>query len=104
MSGIFDKYYKKYDNWYEKNEYAYLSEIKALKKGVPKKGKGVEIGVGTGRFAHKLGAKFGIDPSKNMLRIARRRGVGVKRGFGENLPYDDSFFDYALFIITICFI
>jgi len=67
MSDIFDKYYKKYDAWYEKNKFAYLSEIGALKKVVPNKGEGLEIGVGTGRFASRLGIKYGADPSKICL-------------------------------------
>jgi hypothetical protein len=40
MSDIFDRYYKKFDAWYDRNKFAYLSEIKALKKVVPKKGQG----------------------------------------------------------------
>ncbi len=29
MNNIFDKYYKKYDAWYDRNKFAYLSELKA---------------------------------------------------------------------------
>jgi ubiquinone/menaquinone biosynthesis C-methylase UbiE len=50
-SEVFDKYFKEYDEWYEKNKLAYLSEVAALKKVIPKGKKGLEIGVGTGRFA-----------------------------------------------------
>ncbi|MBN1493708.1 MAG: class I SAM-dependent methyltransferase, partial [Candidatus Omnitrophica bacterium] len=67
------------------------------------KGKGLEIGVGTGRFAQVLGIKSGIDPSKNMIEIARKRGVNVKLGYGERLPFKNATFDYAVVIITICF-
>jgi len=58
---IFDRYYKRYDNWYEKNKFAYLSELKTVRKVLPRKGKGLEIGVGTGRFAAALGISTGID-------------------------------------------
>jgi len=54
VKSIFDRYYKKYDTWYEKNKFAYLSELGAIKKVLPKVGKGLEIGVGTGRFAAPL--------------------------------------------------
>jgi len=54
---IFDIYPKEYDNWYEENKFAYLSEIEALKKVIPEKGEGLEIGVGTGRFAQPLRIK-----------------------------------------------
>ena len=100
---IFDRYYKKYDAWYDKNKFAYLSELEALKKVIPKEAKGLEIGVGTGRFAHTLGIATGIDPSKNMLEVARKRGVNVKLGCGEHLPFKNAAFDYVAIIITICF-
>ena len=103
MSSIFDKYYKKYDAWYDKNKFAYLSELKAIRKVLPKKGKGLEVGVGTGRFAQALGIRLGVDPSKNMIEIARKRGVNVKLGYGERLPFKNATFDYAAVIITICF-
>lgn len=54
MSGIFDRYYKRYDAWYGRNRYTYLSELRAIRKFLPRKGKGLEIGVGTGRFAGPL--------------------------------------------------
>ena len=71
MKTIFDRYYKKYDAWYDRNKFAYLSELEAIKKVLPKKGKGLEIGVGTGRFANSLGIECGIDSLKNMLTIAK---------------------------------
>jgi len=104
MINIFDKFYKKYDAWYERNKFAYLSELEAIKKVLPKKGKGLEIGVGTARFAKPLGIKYGIDPSKKMLEIAKKRGVDVKLGYGEKLPFKNSTFDYVAIIITLCFV
>jgi len=68
---IFDIYTNEYDQWYERNKFVYLSELEALKKVVPKKGKGLEIGVGTGRFAEPLGISYGLDPSEKMLEIAK---------------------------------
>ena len=104
MKTIFDRYYKKYDAWYDRNKFAYLSELEVLKKALPRRGKGLEIGVGTGRFAHALGIATGIDPSKNMIQIAEKRGVDVKPGSGERIPFKNSVFDYAAIIITICFV
>ena len=101
---IFDHYYKKYDTWYEKNKFAYLSELEAVKQVLPKNGKGLEIGVGTGRFAQALGIKFGIDPSIEMLKIAKKRGVNVRLGDGERLPFKNDTFNYVAIIITICFV
>ncbi|MBN2119794.1 MAG: class I SAM-dependent methyltransferase [Candidatus Omnitrophica bacterium] len=103
MKALFNKYYKKYDYWYDNNKFAYFSEIEALRKAIPP-GRGLEIGVGTGRFAASLEIAIGVDPSLNMLKIARRRGVNVCLGFGEGLPFFDNTFDYAAIIITLCFV
>lgn len=101
---IFNRYYKRYDAWYERNRFAYLSELRAIRKALPKKGRGLEIGVGTGRFAAPLGIKYGIDPSKNMVKIARQRGIKARIGQGERLPFRRNTFDYTAIIITICFV
>ena len=104
MKNIFDQYYQKYDAWYDRNKFTYLSELEALKKVIPQEGKGLEIGVGTGRFATALGIKFGVDPSKRMLEIAKKRGLNLRLGFGERLPFGNSTFDYVAIIITLCFV
>ncbi len=101
---IFDKEYKRYDSWYDKNIFAYLSELNLLKKIVPKNEKGLEVGVGTAKFASKLETKVGIDPSFNMIKIARKRGIKCAVARAENLPFRDNSFDYLMMIITICFI
>jgi len=101
---IFNKYVEDYDKWYDANKYAYLSELKALKQIIPKKGKGLEIGVGTGRFAGPLGVSVGIDPSRKMLELAKRRGIKTFSGRGERLPFRECEFDYCLMAITICFV
>lgn len=101
---IFDKFYKKYDAWYERNKFAYFSELEAVKKVLPREGTGLEIGVGTGRFAAALGIQYGIDPSKKCLEIAKKRGIKVKLGYGEDLPFANAAFDYVAIIITLCFV
>jgi len=101
---IFNHNYKKYDLWYERNKFAYLSELEAVKKVLPKRGEGLEIGVGTGRFAAPLGITAGVDPSKNMIKIAKKRGIDVRLGYGERLPFKNNTFDYITIIITICFV
>ncbi len=42
----FEKYHKRYDDWFEKNRFAYESEILAVKELMPVNGEGIEIGVG----------------------------------------------------------
>lgn len=104
MSGVFDKYHEKYDAWYERHKFAFLSELEAIKKVLPRNGRGLEIGVGTGRFAAALGITMGIDPSYRMLEHARGRGVNVRLGFGEEILFLDGAFDYVAVIITLCFV
>jgi len=104
MNSIFNKYHKRYDSWYDKNRFAYLSELEVMRKVLPKTARGLEIGVGTGRFAASLGIKFGIDPSRNMLKIAKERGIDARLGYGERLPFKNSTFDYVAIIITLCFV
>ena len=104
MGYIFDSYFDKYDSWYEKNHFAYLSETEAIRQIMPIGGLGLEIGVGTGRFASLLGIKFGLDPSFNMLEKAKARGIKVSAGTGESLPFKPGIFDYAAIIIAKCFV
>lgn len=104
MQNVFNEYYKKYDAWYDKHRCAFLSELKAIKKVMPDQGQGLEIGVGTGRFAEALKIANGIDPSEAMVTIARQRGVDAIVGQGENLPYNADSFDYVLIVIALCFV
>lgn len=100
----FETHAEEYDEWFERNILAYASELEALKRVVPENGKGLEIGVGTGRFASPLNIFVGIDPSLNMLKIAQKRGVRVVLGYGENLPFRLGEFDWVLINTTLCFV
>lgn len=94
----FDDIALEYDQWYDEYRTTFLSDLVALKQFLPDVGKGIEIGTGTGRFAHELGIKEAIEPSENMAEIARSRGIRVTIGEAENLPYDDDSYDYALMV------
>ncbi len=102
--GPFEKHRDRYENWFERHRYAYLSEIEAVRKLLPREGRGAEIGVGTGRFAEPLGIKLGVEPSKAMAEIAKKRGIEVVEGVAENLPFPDESLDYLLMVTTICFV
>ena len=71
---------------------------------MPLTGRGLEIGVGSGRFAAALGIPVGLDPSPAMLALARARGIDVVRGVAEDLPFADDSFDHALVVTTLCFV
>ena len=100
----FEKYSSRYEEWFERNKFAYESELEAVRKLLPKKGKGIEIGVGSGRFAEPLGIKLGIEPSAKMGEIAKKRGIEVIDGVAEMLPLGDSQFDFGLMVTTVCFL
>jgi ubiquinone/menaquinone biosynthesis C-methylase UbiE len=100
----FDQNTLEYDQWFEKHSAVYQSEILAIQQAIPKNKMGIEIGVGTGRFATPLNIKFGVEPSKNMGRVAEQKGITVYRAFAENLPIDNATFDFALMVTTVCFL
>ncbi len=99
----FNEYVNRYDEWYYRNKFAYLSEVFAVRQLMPK-GLGLEIGVNTGRFASVLGIPFGIDPAKEGLKIADQKGVKVALAVGESLPFKDKILDYVLMVITLSFL
>jgi len=100
----FEKYSKEYDEWFIKNKNIYLAELNAIKSLVPTSKSGVEIGIGTGRFALPLGIKVGVEPSKKMAEISRKQGIKVYDGVAEKPPLGDKTFDFVLFVTTICFV
>jgi ubiquinone/menaquinone biosynthesis C-methylase UbiE len=100
----FERHTIKYEEWFEKNIFAYKSELQAVRYLLPKRGTGVEIGVGTGLFAEPLGIRVGVEPSKAMRKVARKRSIEVIDGVAEALPFKDCQFDFALMVTTICFV
>jgi len=100
---VFDKYWGRYDEWYSRNRVIALNELRTV-RSIGLRGLGLEVGVGTGWFASRLGVGFGVDPSINMLRVAWRRGVEAVQAVGERLPFRSGVFDYVLLIVTLCFV
>ena len=95
---------QKYDRWYDKYEAVYLSEVHAVQRVMPIINHAVEIGVGTGRIASKIGINLGIEPSATMSVIAKIRGIDVIRGKAENLPFANTSFDQVLLVTSLSFI
>lgn len=99
----FGEHPERYERWFEEHELVYRSELRALSKKIPQEGKGVEIGVGSGRFSEPFSIEIGLDPSPEMLNLAEKKGIYVLRGVGEKLPLDSNSFDFVLIVTTICF-
>lgn len=100
----FIRHHQRYEDWFNRHRAAYLSELLAVRALLPWQGRGLEIGVGAGRFAAPLGVAYGIDPAAEMLGYARARGVRAAQAIAEALPFADEVFDYALIVTTICFV
>ncbi len=102
--GVFDRKAVDYDRWYDKYRPAYLSELKAIRAALPKGARGVEIGVGTGRFAAALGIRIGVEPAAGMAALARKLDIEVYEACAEKLPFADGAFDFALMATSLCFV
>jgi len=102
--GAFKAHHRRYDDWFVRHAMAYQSELLAIRALLPWHGLGLAIGVGTGRFAAPLGVQVGLDPAREMLDYAEKRGISVVQGVAEALPFSDSSFDYILNVTTICFV
>lgn len=91
-----------YETWYEKHEAVFISELEAIRELLPAKGKGIEIGLGTGNFASALKLEGGIEPALRMRERAIAKGLKVEDAIAENLPYKNGTFDKVL-IVTVCY-
>ena len=100
----FDAGHGRYEAWFQRHPAAYHAELLAVHALLPWHGLGLEIGVGTGRFAAPLGIRVGLDASRAMLAYAVKRGVSSIQGVAEALPFKDAVFDYGLVVTTICFV
>jgi SAM-dependent methyltransferase len=74
---VFETSAQEYDAWFDRHRAVYESELLALKRVIAPGGLGLEIGVGTGRFAAPLGIAVGVEPAAAMADMAWGRGIKV---------------------------
>lgn len=104
-TGPFDAHADQYEKWFTDFTAVYDTEVKALKKIMPgRTTTGLEIGAGSGLFASRLGVQYGVDPSNTMVEKAKTRGITMKIGTAEQLPYPDESFDYTLMVTSLCYV
>jgi ubiquinone/menaquinone biosynthesis C-methylase UbiE len=103
-SQVFDEHAEAYDRWFDVHADIYQAEINAVRHFMPPTGRGLEVGVGTGRFAAPFGITLGVEPSLHMARIAQTRGIAVCQALGEQLPFVAAQFDFVLLVTVICFV
>lgn len=100
----FEEHVDRYEEWFEHNQAAYRSELRAIDQLLPDRGPQLEVGVGSGRFGEPLGIEYGVDPAWNMLGRAQDRGIGVAAGVAERLPVNSNAVRDVLNVTTICFV
>jgi ubiquinone/menaquinone biosynthesis C-methylase UbiE len=94
---VFEKLLDEYDEWFDLHTYAFQSEVEAIRSLLPEgESHGIEVGLGSGRFAQSLGIKEGVEPSFALRRLAVNRGVEVMDAVAERLPYKALHFDFVL--------
>ena len=101
-----DAHLREYETWYKEHPFIFQSEVEALRQMLPagENLRGIEVGVGTGRFANALNIKEGVEPSETLRELALKRGIEVMNGTAEHLPYGDLSFDFVLSAFCInCF-
>jgi len=103
MIEIFERYWERYDSWYDRNREIFLKEVELIRRNLGEFKRGLEVGVGTGRFAVELGIECGLDLSNAMLRLSKSRGIEVVKACAEILPFKQVF-DLVLFAFTLCFL
>ncbi len=100
---IFDERAKEYDSWFE-DSLVFEIELQALADLVtPLVEPRIEVGVGPGRFAEKLGVGLGIDPALAPLKLACKRLGLVCQGVGENLPLCSRSIPTVFLLFSLCF-
>lgn len=99
----FDEHAAEYDSWFLKNRNVLQSEVALLARVLEDPGRALSVGCGSGLFemilrdSHDIDIHFGVEPAAGMAEIAMKRGMEVKMGSAERLPFDDGSFDTVLF-------
>jgi ubiquinone/menaquinone biosynthesis C-methylase UbiE len=98
----FDEHAKEYDSWFLLNRRVLESEVLLLKQALGDPGRTLSVGCGTGLFElllredHGIHIRDGLEPSEEMARIAEKRGMTVKRGKADDLPFEGTEFDTVI--------
>jgi SAM-dependent methyltransferase len=105
-SNPFNDLASKYDAWFDgEGKLIFEIEVKAFQKilpGLPTPW--LEIGAGSGRFARALGIDTGIEPSIELVKMARSRGINTFWGRGEQQIFEEALFGTVFLITTLCFL
>jgi SAM-dependent methyltransferase len=102
----FDESAGEYDAWFDgKGKLIFDIEVKAFQgilTSLPKPW--LEIGTGSGRFAQALGIDSGLEPSRNLAKIAQQRGIKTFEYKGEERIFEEGSFGTIFLVTTLCFL
>jgi len=103
-NSVFEENSVAYDEWFKAYPYVFESEVEAVRAALPTGNiRGIEVGLGTGRFSEALGIKEGVEPIFEMRKFAYKRGIDVMDAVAERLPYKDLQFDFVLMVSCISY-
>jgi len=103
VKDTFDRFAKRFDDWFKKNKKIFWSEMNAVIASNPE-GVTLDIGVGSGIFSSNLSVDLGIDVSIALLKLSTKRGLEVVQADATNLPLRSNSFDSVVSTFTICFV
>lgn len=103
-SNPFDTEVEEYEKWFKTNDKLLASELAAIRELLPVSGLGIEIGVGSGIFASRLGIRDGVEPSEKMAAEAMKKGINVLSGAAEKIPVKDGSYQFVLMVTVDCFL
>ena len=98
----FDEHAEQYDAWFLRNQKVLDSEVLLLRHFLTSPGNALSVGCGSGLFEqilcteHGIDIRYGVEPASAMAEIAMKRGMQVKAGSAEHLPYGDAEFDTVI--------
>lgn len=100
----FEEHSDLYEEWFTSFPAVFDSEVTAIAEVLPEGSRSIEIGVGSGLFAERLGIPVGVEPSEAMAIRARARGISVLPGVAEELPVESNRYESAFMVTAICFV
>ena len=106
----FDSVAGSYDDWYMHPQGAQVLrvELAAVSRMLPSGGLGLEVGAGTGVFAQALRSPrreiVCLDPSPEMIKRARGRGLAAVMGAVGNLPFKPESLDFSYMTTVLEFL
>ncbi len=101
----FETHVSEYEAWFERYPHVFQSEVQAIRDFLPPgDSRGIEVGIGTGRFAQALGIKEGIEPVKAMREVAMNKKLEVIDATANELPYKDLSLDFVLMNFCISYL